>query len=172
MGVRAATPPSPNPVNYNTKSMSRSSRLHEMVPFSPNPVIYNTKSTFWTIPTKLGLGWARAVTPKRFLAINCTICLHFQIRDRGSAWFFGAHLFVFWSRGPIFGPRNPNLDLGFGNLARAGPGRFWRQTWGLEKPCFEREWFRNRRLWDFPRPKWIVWYPGGLWESQFPPKPL
>ena len=28
------------------------------------------------------------------------------------------------------------------------------------------------RLWDFLRPEWIVWYPGGLWASQFPLKHL
>ena len=123
-------------------------------------------SEIWPADPTGGRPRSPSGSPKRILAITCTICLHFQIRDRGSAWFFGAHLFVFWPRGLIFGPRNQNLDPGFGNWARAGPGSF------LEKHGFAKEWFPNWRLWDFPRPEWIVWYPGGLWESQFPPNPL
>ena len=49
---------------------------------------------------------------------------------------------------------------------------FWDQKWGLEKHGFVEEWFPNWRLWGFPRPEWIVWYPGGLWESQFPQNPF
>ena len=36
-------------------------------------------------------GSARFV-PKWFRGITCTIWLNFKIRDRGSAWFFGAHI--------------------------------------------------------------------------------
>ena len=108
----AARRPSPNRVNYNTKSMSPSPLCSEMVPVFKYAVIYYTKSTFWTIPTKLGLGWARA-----------------------------------------------------------GPGRFLVPKWGLEKHGFAWKWFRNWRLWDSPRPKWIVWYLGGICVRWFPPKP-
>ena len=45
-------------------------------------------------------------------------------------------------------------------------------SWGSGKHGFAWEWFSNLRLGDSPRPKWIVWYPGGLWESQFAPKPF
>ena len=108
------------------------------------------KINFLDHPSQTGPGLGPGCDPKTVLAITCTICLHFQIRDRGSARFFGAHLFGFWSRGPIFGPRSQHFDKGFRNLARAGPGRFWRQKWGLEKHGFAREWFRKWGSWDFP----------------------
>ena len=43
--------------------------------------------------------------PKCFLAITCTIWLRLEFRDRGSAWFFSAHLLFFHAQGRIFEPR-------------------------------------------------------------------
>ena len=88
--------------------------------------------------------------PKCFLAITCSMWLHLEFWRRGSAWFFGPHLFGFRPRGLIFGPRNQTLDPGFGNWAPAGLERFGEGKWGLEKHGFVEEWFRNWRLGDFP----------------------
>ena len=41
-------------------------------------------------------------------------------------------------------------------------------SWGSRKHGFVEEWFRNLRLWDSPRPKWIVWYPGSIWAGWLP----
>ena len=46
---------------------------------------------------------------KWFLAITCTIWLRLEFRDRGSAWFFSAHLLFFHAQGRIFEP-----GIGFG----------------------------------------------------------
>ena len=70
-----------------------------------------------------------------------------------------------WTPGPKSRPRIWKLGPGW-------PGEVLEQKWGSEKHGFARGWSPNWRLWDFPRPKWIVWYPGGLWESQFPQKTL
>ena len=95
----------------------------------------------------LGLAW---FAPKWFRAITWTIWLHFQIRDRGSAWFFGAHILYFWSRGPDFGPRIQILDPGFQNLARAGPGTFLGLKWGTEEHGFVLEMVPKSRIWGIP----------------------
>ena len=91
---------------------------------------------------------------------------------RGSAWFFGAHLFGFPSRGPIFGPRDPNLDPGFGNWARAGPGRFLEQKWGPKNMVLRGD---GLQIGDYG----ISRDPNGLygtWEAfgkaSFPPTPF
>ena len=49
---------------------------------------------------------------KWFLAITCTIWLRLEFRDRGSAWFFSAHLLFFHAQGQIFEPRIGFWDPG------------------------------------------------------------
>ena len=44
----------------------------------------------------------------------------------------------------------------------------WSPNGAPQKHGFVEEWFPKLRLGGLLRPKWIVWYPGGLWENQFP----
>ena len=51
---------------------------------------------------------------------------------------------------------------------------YWRvpfSTTGEVIAGFAWKWSPVLRLGDSPRPKWIVWYPGGIWAGWFPPKP-
>ena len=73
--------------------------------------------------------------PKWFRAITWTIWLHFQIRDRGSAWFFDAHIFVFLAPGTRFGTWGPNFGPGISKFGsgwardifgtKMGAGKTW-----------------------------------------------
>ena len=73
--------------------------------------------------------------PKWFLAITCTILLHFQFRDQFSAWFFGPHLFGFcppevhfWTPDPKFGPGTWKFGPGWAREVfgpKMGVGKTW-----------------------------------------------
>ena len=78
-----------------------------------------------------------------------------------------AHL-LFSGSGVIFGPR----DAEFGPPdVPAGLGTFLGQKWGPEKDGFAQEMVPQGVSRGSVQGEWIVWYPGGLWAGQFPPKP-
>ena len=98
-----------------------------------DPALARVPSLSSTIQDLLGEG---PPGQKWFLAITCTICHHLEFWRRGSARFFGAHLFGFWSPGPILGPQCPDFgpgpDLGLGPKygPRFGPGpKIWAHFW-------------------------------------------
>ena len=81
-----------------------------------------------------------------------------------SAWFFGAQLWYFRPQGPFLGPQIPDLDPGWA-------GDLFGQKWDPQKHDFVEKVVPHRDSRGSVRGKWIVWYPGGLWASPFPPKP-
>ena len=101
--------------------------------------------------------------PKWFLPITCTVWLRLEFQGLDSACFFNTQFWYFQPPGPFWDPR---IRI----WVPAGPGTLF----GKKRPGkydFALEMVPDFRMWGFPRPKWIVWYPGGLWASQFPPKP-
>ena len=55
--------------------------------------------------------------------------------------------------------------------SRLGGGEVLSNNGTSKKHDFALEIVPGLRKLGFPRPKWFVWNPGGLWASQFPPKP-
>ena len=84
-----------------------------------------------------------------FLAITCTIWLRLEFRDRGSAWFFSAHLSFFHAQGRIFEPR-----IGFW-IPRSTfwPGDLFGVKNGSRKSVFATESFCHGSSVAIPKPK-------------------
>ena len=92
----------------------------------------------------------------------------FGIPNTGFCMFFRHAHFVFSGLGMIFGPQDP--EFGPPDVP-AGLGTFLGQKWGPEKYGFAQEMVDQGASRGSVQGKWIVWYPGGLWAGQFPPKP-
>ena len=133
--MRAATPTPPNPVNYNTKSMSRSSRLHEMVLFF-QPCKLRHKINFLDHPSQTGPGLGLGCDPKTVFGHNLHhmppfpnprpgFCMVFRC---ASFWFLvpGTH---FWTPEPKFGP-------GISKFGPGWPGEVWEAKMGVGKTWF------------------------------------
>ena len=99
-----------------------------------------------------------------FWAITCTIWLRFQFWRRGSAWFFGAHLLCFLSRGPNLGPWGRKI----------GPGWAW-DLFGAKMGA-QKTWFCGRmispgEITGVPLREMDCMVPRRLLGRLFPPKP-
>ena len=92
----------------------------------------------------------------------------FGIPNTGFCMVFRYANFVFSGSGMIFGPQDP--EFGPPDVP-AGLGTFLGQKWGPEKDGFAQEMVDQGVSQGSVQGEWIVWYPGGLWAGQLPPKP-
>jgi hypothetical protein len=71
----------------------------------------------------------------------------------------------------IFRPQDPLGDPRIRIWVPAGLGTLFGQKWGPEKHYFVEEMVSHEVLWESVRGDWVLWWPGGLWATPFPPKP-
>ena len=92
----------------------------------------------------------------------------FGIPNTGFCTVFRYANFVFSGSGVIFGPEIQILVPG---MCRLGRGPFWTKNGPPKKDGFPHEILPRGVSRGSVQGEWIVWYPGGLWAGQFPPKP-
>ena len=135
-GGRAARRSSPNRVNHNTKSMSRSSRLDE----TGGRVLKHCKLQYeinlFGLRSPLGPSWApgpssivQAMWPKMVFGHNLQHMAPFGIPTSGFCMVFQYGSLIFSTPGPILGPQD--LDLGSG-----WAGDLLGAKTGARKTCF------------------------------------
>ena len=119
--------------------------------------------------------------PKWFWGITCTIILwlHLEFWRRGSAWFFGPHLFVFgpWGQflGRVRGNHHTQTPPGY-HAIHLGRGEFHNLQFGdhsSTKPCFSNPICCPKNLprparAQFPNPGSKFWFRGPKMSPRAP----
>ena len=109
--------------------------------------------------------------PKMVLGHNLQHMAPFAILTTASCMFFQGATLIFSALGPHLAPRTHILVQDPKSGSRLGLGEVLSNDGTPPKHDFALEMVPGLRTLGFPRPKWLVCHPEGLWASQLPPKP-